>query len=145
MKQSAGSRLHLAPEFIEKAPVRVLGDQRLRARPNQVRLLQPKPIEAERVLRVVIAPDVVPDLAQRLQRIVVACRIPLLDEQSRNAFGLGNAQVGGLEDRAQDPLGGNRIFAGNRVSASLQSAGAPPVPEAQTKDIWLIPVVLRRI
>src|SRR5690349_13398416 len=37
------------------------------------------PIEAERVLRVVIAPDVVPDLAQCLQRIVIGCRIPLLD------------------------------------------------------------------
>src|SRR5690349_12031561 len=98
MKQSAGSRLHLALEFVEKTPIRVLGDQRLRARPNQARLLQPKPIEAERVLGIVVTPYVVPDLAQRLQRIVVARRIPLLDEQLRCALGLGYAEIDRLED-----------------------------------------------
>ena len=36
--QSAGSRLHLALELIEKAPIRVLGDQRLWARLYQARL-----------------------------------------------------------------------------------------------------------
>src|SRR3954469_19607265 len=41
--QSAGSRLHLALELIEKAPIRVLGDQRLWARLYQARLLQRSP------------------------------------------------------------------------------------------------------
>src|SRR3954454_1856097 len=68
--QSAGSRLHLALELIEKAPVGVLGNELLRVGLDQPRFLHAQCIEAERVLRIVVAPNVVPDLAQRLQRII---------------------------------------------------------------------------
>src|ERR1700748_3683162 len=71
---SESSRLQLALEFVEKAPIRVLGDQGLRARPNQAYLVQPQCVETQRVLRVGFPPEVVrqtlhhsePDLEARL-------------------------------------------------------------------------------
>src|SRR5689334_5497026 len=48
--QSAGSRLHLALEFIEKAPVGVLGNELVRTRLDQAHLVQPQCVETQRVL-----------------------------------------------------------------------------------------------
>src|SRR3954470_6898519 len=79
--QSAGSRLHLALELIEKAPVGVLGNELLRVGLDQPGFLHTQCIEAERVLGIIVAPNVVPDLAEPLQCIVIARRIPLMDQQ----------------------------------------------------------------
>ena len=64
------------------------------------------------------------------------------DEWERR-YGFGKETTNAKAHKA--PAAARNFFPFNRVSASLQSAGAPPVPEAQTKDIWPIPVVLRRI
>ena len=55
---SESSRLQLALEFVEEAPIRVLGDQRLRARLNQADFVQPQCVETQRVLRVGFPPEV---------------------------------------------------------------------------------------
>src|SRR5690242_12420814 len=83
MKQSAGSRLQFALELIEKAPVSVLGDELLRAGLDHPGFRQAQRIEAERVLGIVVAPDVVADLAQRLQRIIIVRCVPLINQQLR--------------------------------------------------------------
>src|SRR5215468_11263621 len=114
-------RLQLALQLIKEAPIRVLGNKLARVRLDQPRLVQPQRIEAERVLRVVLTPNVVADLAQILQRIVVALRVSLFDEQSRHALGIGRAEIGGLEYRAQHAFGGNWIFAG-KLGAGYQYA-----------------------
>src|SRR3954468_5009029 len=68
--QSAGSRLHLALELIEEAPVRVLGNELLRVGLDQSGFLHAQRIKAERVLGIIVTPHVVTDiLPQCLQRI----------------------------------------------------------------------------
>src|SRR5690242_8598658 len=98
MKQSAGSRLHLALEFVEEAPVGVLGNELLRVGLDQSGFLHAQRVKPERVLGIIVAPDVVPDLAQRLQRIIIARRVSSIDEQLRRALGLGYAEIDRLED-----------------------------------------------
>src|SRR3954464_1620971 len=91
--QSARSRLHLALELIEKAPVRVLGNELLRVGLDQPGFLHAQRVKPERVIGIIVAPDVVPDLAQRLQRIIIARRVSSIDEQLRRALGLGYAEI----------------------------------------------------
>src|SRR5690242_3593237 len=56
--------LQLEFELVEEAPIRVLGDELLRGGVDQPRLVQAQGVEAERVLRVVLPPNIVADLAQ---------------------------------------------------------------------------------
>ena len=74
-------------------------------------LVQAQRVEAQRVLRVVLAPAVVGQLRQRLERVVVPLREPAIDQTLRGALRLGGAEVGGLEDRAQHALGRDRMLA----------------------------------
>src|SRR3954451_11720104 len=109
--QSARSRLHLALELIEKAPVGVPGNELLRVGLDQSGFRHAQCIEAERVLGIIVAPNVVPDLAQRLQRIIVARCEPLIDQQLRHARGLGGAQISGFQYGAQDAFGRDWVIA----------------------------------
>src|ERR1700735_384408 len=107
-----GLDLQLALQFVEETPIRVLGNELLRIELDQARFVQPQCVEAEAILRVVVPPNVVANLAQRLERIVVARRISPIDEQLRRALGLGYANIDRLEDRSHYALGGNGIAAG---------------------------------
>ena len=104
-----GSRLQLAFELVEEAPIRAAGDNPLGRRLDHADFVQPKRIKADRVLGVVVAPFVVRDLVQRLQCIIIARGEPAIDEASRGAARFGSAEVCRLENRAQYPLCGDGV------------------------------------
>ena len=74
------SRLQLAFELIEEAPVGALGDDLLRGRANHARLVEPQRIEPDRVLRVELAPSIVAQVSQHLERVIVVLREAALDQ-----------------------------------------------------------------
>src|SRR6516225_1278545 len=115
------SRLQLVFEFIEKMPIGVFGDQLLWVGIDQTGLVQPQCVEADRVLGIQVAPNVVTDFAQRLQRIVVTRRNSSIDNQLRRTPRIGCTQVSGLEDGTQRELSCNGIFA-SKLRASRQHA-----------------------
>jgi hypothetical protein len=63
-----GSRLQLAFELVEKAPMGVFGDGLLRGRFEEAHVAQAQRVKADRVLWIVFPPSVVRDLTQRLQK-----------------------------------------------------------------------------
>src|SRR6266478_6416619 len=69
---SERSRLHLAFELVQEAPIGALGDDLLRARLDEARFVQTQGIESDRVLGVVFPPFVVRQPAERLQRVIVS-------------------------------------------------------------------------
>ena len=95
----------------EEAPVGALGEERVRARLDHADLVQAQRVEAHRVLGVELAPSVVGQLGQRLERVVVALGEPAIDQPLRGPLRLGGAEVGSLEDGAQVALGGDRVVA----------------------------------
>jgi hypothetical protein len=76
---SVCSGLQLALQLVEKAPIRVLADELLWVGLDQTGLVHPQRIETERVLRVVIPPNVIADLAQCLQRVISGGGSPASD------------------------------------------------------------------
>jgi hypothetical protein len=70
--ESRCSRLQLAFELVEKAPIGVFRDDLLRRFFDCAVFAQAQRIEADRVLGIVVTPFVVRKVLQRLQRIVVA-------------------------------------------------------------------------
>src|SRR5208282_2301953 len=68
-------------------------------------------VEPHRVLGVVLAPFIVGDVADRLQRIVVAGGKAPFDEALRGRRRLAGAEVGGLQNSAQHPFGRDRVIA----------------------------------
>ena len=76
-----------------------------RGRASEVRRANPGRAPEQRprdrgVRRCQLTGGVIADLAQRLQRIVIAFRVSLFDKESRRAVGVGRAEIGSLEDRA---------------------------------------------
>src|ERR1700730_1181124 len=65
------SRLQLAFELVQKAPVGAVGDDLLRARFDEAGFVQAQGVETDRVLGVVLPPFVVRQPAESLQRIIV--------------------------------------------------------------------------
>ena len=105
MKQSAGSRLHLALELVENAPIGVLGNERLRAGLDQPSFIQAQRVEANRILGIVIPPDVIASLVQHLLGIVVTRGDPTIDPQVGCAVRIRGAQIQGFKG----PRRNNRI------------------------------------
>src|SRR6516165_1662347 len=103
-------RLQLAFELVQKAPVRAVGDDLLRARLDHADFVQTERIEPYRVLGIVFAPFVVGQLAEPLQSVVVPIGKTAIGEPSCDLGGVGGAPIRGLEDGAQHPLAGNRIL-----------------------------------
>src|SRR3984893_4478617 len=95
------SRLQLAFELVQKAPIRAVGDYLLRGRLDEAHLVEPQGIKADGVLGVVLTPFVVRVFAQRAQGIVVARSETAIDKPSRGERRIGGAEVGSLENRAQ--------------------------------------------
>src|SRR3954452_7693342 len=117
-----GLRLQLALELVEEAPVGAFGDELAGARLDHADLLEPQRVETERVLRVELAPSVVGDLGQRLERVIVSLREPAIDQLLCDPFRLGGAEVGGLEDGPQVALGGDRMRANELAVAERCAA-----------------------
>src|SRR6267143_2872210 len=101
------SRLQLALELVQKAPIRAVGDYLLRARLDEADFVKPQGIIADRVLGIVFAPFVVRNLVQRLQGIIITRCESAIDEPLRGAGRVGGAEIVGLEKRAQHAFGRN--------------------------------------
>src|SRR6266849_321453 len=63
------SRLQLALELVQEAPIGAVGDDLLRARLDHAGFMQPQRVEAHGVLGVIFAPFVVAVFAESLQRV----------------------------------------------------------------------------
>src|SRR6516165_545211 len=103
------SRLQLAFELVQKAPIGTFGDDLLRGGSKEAQFVQPKCIKPNRILGVVYPPSVVRYLAQGLQRIVVAVGEAAFDHLLRHAGRVTGTEVGGLENGAQHSLGCYRV------------------------------------
>ena len=66
------SRLQLALELVQKAPIGVFGDDLLWSRFDEPHFVQPQSVKPDRVLGIVFPPFVVWNVAQRLKSVVVA-------------------------------------------------------------------------
>src|SRR5262249_25565113 len=103
------SRLQLALELVQKAPIGVFGDDLLRSRFDEADFAQPQRIEADCVLGVVFAPLVVRNIAQCLERVVVARRVTAFDKLLRGTGWLRGAKICSLQVGSDHTLGGDRI------------------------------------
>src|SRR5688572_17076376 len=74
-------------QLVEEAPVGALGNELLRTRLEHPGLMEAQGIEAHRVLRVILAPFVIGQLPDGLERIVIPRRIALLYEELRTPLG----------------------------------------------------------
>jgi hypothetical protein len=94
------SRLHLALQFVQKAPIGGFGDDLLRARFDQPDLMQPQRVKSKAILSVIFAPFVVAVFAESLQRVFVLISEAITDNAPGCAFPIGGAQIGGFQDGA---------------------------------------------
>src|SRR6266478_4368015 len=98
---SERSRLQLAFELVQEAPIGALGDDLLRARFDEARFTHAQCIEADRVLGIVVAPFVIRNTGQGLESVVITRGEPAIDEPLRGARRFTGAELRGLEDRTQ--------------------------------------------
>src|SRR5262245_17366067 len=105
------SALQLALELVEELPVGAAEDDLLGARLDDAGLVQPERIEAHGLLGVVLPPPAVRHVLHGLQRIVIALRETPLHDGAGHALRLQSADLIGLEDRPQSPLGRHRVLA----------------------------------
>src|SRR6185437_4048024 len=114
-RSTSWSRFQLTLEFIEKAPVRVLGDNPVWGQLDEPRLVQPQRKEAHRILRIEVPPNGVWQLLQRLQVIIVVVGEPALDHLSSDSLRFGSAQISRLQKGSQNAFARDRIFCTNSV------------------------------
>src|SRR5207244_3829519 len=128
-------------ELVEETPVRAVGDDLLRARLDEPHFVQPKRIVPERILGVVFAPFIIGELAQRLQRIVIASGETTIDEPPRYTFRFSSTEVGGFEDGPQYAFGRDwmppHIFAvaGQHAAEILRPRGVHGGVDDHTADM----------
>src|SRR5215813_2157208 len=128
------SRLQLALELVEEAPVGAVGDDLLWARFDQTDLVQPQRVEAHGVLGVVLAPLVVGQFAQSLQRIVVPRGEAAIDNLPRDALRLGGAEIRRFEDGTNHALGRDRIVS-DIIAVARQYAAKVLRPRAVERAV----------
>src|SRR5712672_3605462 len=125
---SSSSTLQLAFELVEESPIGTLGDDPVGVRLDHARLTQAQCVEAERVFGIVLAPLVIGDFLERLQRVVIPRRESAFDQAPCSAHGIAGAEIGRFEDGAQRPLRSNRILVdqgdGKRQSVGVLNAKA---------------------
>src|SRR5215471_16570893 len=109
------------PSARASAPVGVFGDELLWIGLDQAGLAQPQCVEADRVLGIQVAPNVVTDFAQRLRGIVVTRRESSVDHQLRRMPRIGCTKVSCLQYGAQRAFGCNGISTG-KLRAGRQHA-----------------------
>src|SRR5215471_16707358 len=94
---------------IAAVPIRSVGDDLLRARFDEPHFVQAKRVISEGILGAIFVPFTIGELAQRLQRIVIASGKAAIDEPPRDACGFSGAELVGFEDGPQYAFGRDRI------------------------------------
>lgn len=113
--------LQLLLQLMEEAPVGALGDDLLRARLDHAHLMEAEGIEAYAVLGIILALSAVRNVPHSLEGVFVALREASVHEKSRDPLRLEGAEIGGLQDRPQGALGGDRMLPHERrVPATIQ-------------------------
>src|SRR5437016_805689 len=101
--------LQLPLQLVQEAPVGALRDDLLRAGFDHLGFVKSKGVEAHRVFRIVLPPDVIANLLHRLKGVgVVRCE-PLVHDESRGPFRLEGAHVGRFENRPHRTLRGDWV------------------------------------
>src|SRR2546427_337718 len=113
IKPHAGRALtltfQLPLQLVQEAPVGALRDDLLWAGFDHPGFVKSKGVEAHRVLRIVLPPDVIANLLHRLKGVgVVRCE-PLVHDESRGPVRLEGAHVGRFEDRPHRTLRGDWV------------------------------------
>src|SRR6516164_3815217 len=90
---SSDSRLQLPLQLVQKAPIRALGNDLLRARLDDPDLMQAQRVEPQCVLVIVFEPFVVGHLVQCLQRVIIPRGEAAIDESSCSPRRLGHAEI----------------------------------------------------
>src|SRR5215472_1870988 len=89
--------LELFPQLIEGSPVRALRDELLGACLDHAALMKSQGIEAQGVLRHILAPARIGNFPERLPRVLKLARILPFHEEAGHAVRLARAEVGRLE------------------------------------------------
>src|SRR5262249_16317374 len=116
------SSLQLAFELVEKAPIGAVGDDLLWVRLDHAGFMQAQRVKPESVLVIVLTPFVVGQLAKCLLCGILARGEGAVDELPCNALPVGDAEIGGFKNGAQNSLGRNRIFADKLAIAGEHAA-----------------------
>src|SRR5215470_3326940 len=103
------SAFELLLQLVEEPPVGALGEDFRGRGLDHPGFVEAQRVEAQRVAGIVDAPSIVWHLLHRLKRIVVARRESVIDEATRGALWLKCADVSGLQDGTQRPLGRDRM------------------------------------
>ena len=115
------SRLQLAFELVQEAPIGASAMIFLGLDLIMPDLVQPQRIEPHRVLGIVLAPFVVGHLAQRLERIVVAAVKPPSTMRRATRAGSLAQRSAALRIGAHDAFGRDRMLPDElRLPASMQ-------------------------
>src|SRR5438132_2022393 len=133
--------LQLLLQLVEEAPVGALGEDLLWIGPDHPGLVEPKRVEADGVLGVVLAPLVVGQLLHRLERVLVAGRVALVHKCAGHALRVERAQVRGLQDGAEGALGRDWIFSDKLLARSHEAAEVlrpRPIDRAVHQDMTLL-------
>src|SRR5438132_6776517 len=99
----------LSLQLVEEAPVGALCDDLLGAGLDHPGFVKSESVEAHRVLRIVLPPDVIADLLHRPKGVGVVRRVPLVHDEPRGPFRLEGAHVGRFQDCPHRTLGGDRV------------------------------------
>src|SRR5258705_3566133 len=105
------SSLKLALELVEETPIGAVGNDLVGSRPDKAGLAQPQRIEPDRILGIVLPPPCVRNFLERLERILVARSKSCIDNSPGHALRLGDAKVGGFDDRADETVSRDPIVA----------------------------------
>src|SRR5215470_12150939 len=104
-----GLPLQLLLQLVEKAPVGALGEDPLWMRLDHARLMEPEAVKTDRVLRGVLTPLSIGNIAHKLKRVLVLPRVALGRQGAGGPIRLQGAYFGRLEDGTDRTLGGPRV------------------------------------
>src|SRR5689334_13198166 len=96
---------------MQEAPIGTLGDQLPWARFDQARFIEAEGVEAYGVFWIVAPPFVIRQCGYRLERVIIICREAAIDDLPRRSLRFDSAEIGCLEDSAQNSLRRDRILA----------------------------------
>src|SRR5215467_9955848 len=136
------SSLQLPFELVEDSPVRALRDQLLGVGLDHAALMQAQGVEAQGVLRHVLAPARIGNFPECLPRVLELGRVLLFHEKAGHAVGLARAEVGRLEERAKCSLCRYRMLAGELPVGRRHAAeilGPWPVGRGVDHDMTDLP------
>src|SRR5215813_2918225 len=101
--------LQLLLELVDEAPVRALSEDLLWARLHHFRFVEPQRVEAHGIRGLVLGPSAERHVAHRLQSIVIRARESPVDDAAGRTIRSAHADLVGLQDRPESPLGCHRV------------------------------------